>query len=98
MIVDDGVVVTESGAIVLYLARKSGKLIPRDLAGEAHRASRPLFVVTSDTEHGFYQIELVTGDYQICTTFQRCTRFTVSPGQRVRLDYEFGPGSAGWSR
>lgn len=35
MIVDDGVVVTESGAIVLYLARKSGKLMPRDLAGEA---------------------------------------------------------------
>src|SRR3954471_13357261 len=32
---DDGVVVTESGAIVLYLARKSGKLMPRDLAGEA---------------------------------------------------------------
>jgi len=32
---DDGVVVTESGAILLYLARKSGKLWPRDLAGEA---------------------------------------------------------------
>ncbi len=32
---DDGVVVTESGAIVLYLARKSGTLWPRDLAGEA---------------------------------------------------------------
>ncbi len=32
---DDGVVVTESGAILLYLARKSGKLIPHDLAGEA---------------------------------------------------------------
>ncbi len=32
---DDGVVVTESGAIVLYLARKSGKLVPSDLAGEA---------------------------------------------------------------
>ena len=31
---DDGVVVTESGAILLYLARKSGKLMPRDLAGE----------------------------------------------------------------
>ena len=32
---DDGVVVTESGAIVLYLARKSGKLMPSDLASEA---------------------------------------------------------------
>ena len=32
---DDGVVVSESGAIVLYLARKSGSLMPRDLAGEA---------------------------------------------------------------
>jgi glutathione S-transferase len=32
---DDGVVVTESGAILLYLARKSGKLMPRDLVGEA---------------------------------------------------------------
>ncbi len=32
---DNGVVVTESGAILLYLARKSGKLMPHDLAGEA---------------------------------------------------------------
>lgn len=32
---DDGVVVTESGAILLYLARKSGKLLPRNLEGEA---------------------------------------------------------------
>jgi glutathione S-transferase len=32
---DDGVVVTESGAIVLYLARKSGKLMPHDHEGEA---------------------------------------------------------------
>src|SRR3954463_2960197 len=32
---DDGVVVTESGAILLYLARKSGKLMPHNLAGEA---------------------------------------------------------------
>jgi len=32
---DDGIVVSESGAILLYLAKKAGKLIPGDLAGEA---------------------------------------------------------------
>lgn len=32
---DDGVVVSESGAILLYLGRKTGKLMPPDLAGEA---------------------------------------------------------------
>src|SRR3954471_11464474 len=32
---DDGIVVSESGAILLYLARKTGKLMPHDLAGEA---------------------------------------------------------------
>ncbi len=32
---DDGVIVSESGAILLYLARKSGKLMPSDLAGES---------------------------------------------------------------
>ncbi len=35
LIDDGGVVVSESGAIVLYLARKTGKLSAPDLAGEA---------------------------------------------------------------
>ena len=32
---DDGLVLSESGAILIYLAKKSSKLIPRDTAGEA---------------------------------------------------------------
>lgn len=32
---DDGLVLSESAAIVVYLAKKSGRLIPADLAGEA---------------------------------------------------------------
>ncbi len=33
---DDGFVVAESGAIVLYLAEKAGKLIPSDVQGRTH--------------------------------------------------------------
>jgi glutathione S-transferase len=32
---DDGLVVSESAAILVYLAKKSGRLMPADLAGEA---------------------------------------------------------------
>ena len=32
---DDGLVLSESAAIVIYLAKKAGKLIPTDVAGEA---------------------------------------------------------------
>jgi len=35
MIDDGGVIVTESAAILIYLARKAGQLIPKDPAGEA---------------------------------------------------------------
>ncbi|MCP3102293.1 hypothetical protein LZ198_25820 [Myxococcus sp. K15C18031901] len=46
---------------------------------------------------GFFQVELASGDYRLCTTFDRCTDFSVATAERVRRDYEMGPGP-GWSK
>lgn len=46
---DDGVVLSESAAIVLYLARKAGKLIPKDPAGQA-QVERWCFVALNTME------------------------------------------------
>jgi hypothetical protein len=45
---------------------------------------------------GFYEIPLEPGAYRACTSFKRCTRFKVKPGQCVRLDYSFSI-ALGWS-
>ncbi|MFP2956296.1 hypothetical protein ACLEPN_00300 [Myxococcus sp. 1LA] len=52
--------------------------------------------VKSDGD-GFYEVALEPGDYRICTTFERCTDFSVGSSERVRLDYEMSVGP-GWSR
>ncbi|MEA9355612.1 glutathione S-transferase family protein [Bacteriovorax sp. PP10] len=46
---DDGVVLSESGAILIYLAKKSGKLIPSDFASES-QVVRWCFVATNSLE------------------------------------------------
>lgn len=44
---DDGVILSESGAILIYLAKKTGKLIPSDLAGEAQVVRWCFFALNS---------------------------------------------------
>lgn len=46
---DDGLVLSESGAILLYLAKKSGRLIPGDSAGQA-QVLRWCFAALSSAE------------------------------------------------
>ncbi len=51
---------------------------------------------TSSNDRGLYQLPLEPGVYWVCTEFLRCVWFELDEGQRLRLDYEFGPGP-GWS-
>ncbi|MEO8553711.1 MAG: glutathione S-transferase family protein, partial [Kofleriaceae bacterium] len=46
---DDGIVLSESAAILVYLAKKSGRLIPQDPAGEA-QVIRWCFAATNTLE------------------------------------------------
>jgi glutathione S-transferase len=58
VIEDDGVVLSESGAIVLYLAEKAGKLIPSDLRGRAE-VTRWCFAALTTVEPTLMQIAFI---------------------------------------
>ena len=55
---DDGFVVTESAAIVLYLAEKAGKLIPSDFQGRA-RVTQWCFATLATVELPLAEIHMV---------------------------------------
>lgn len=55
---DEGVVLTESGAILLYLAKKAGRLLPLDPAGEA-QVVRWCFAATNSVEIPLMNIMMV---------------------------------------
>ena len=54
--------------------------------------------VQSGGRLGFYELALPVGDFESCVprAFQRCTQFSVSPGQRLRRDLEYGVGGGFW--
>lgn len=55
---DDGLVLSESGAILLYLAKKSGKLIPSDVNGES-QVVRWCFAATNSVEIPLMNIMMI---------------------------------------
>jgi glutathione S-transferase len=56
---DDGMVLTESGAILIYLAKKAGKLIPRDAQGEA-QVVRWCFVALNSIEMPLLNLQMMS--------------------------------------
>lgn len=72
----------------------------RPAAGEqvlvyaAGTRSGPFTQATSNSD-GIYQINLVAGDYTLCT--YSCTQITVPPHGKVRYDWVSGPGGGHWS-
>jgi len=55
---DDGFVLTESAAILLYLAEKTGRLIPSDLQGRA-QVTRWCFAALNSMEPPLFQILMI---------------------------------------
>ncbi|MFP2956400.1 glutathione S-transferase family protein [Myxococcus sp. 1LA] len=55
---DDGFVLTESGAILLYLAEKAGRLLPVDVQGRA-QVTRWCFAALNSVEPPLFQILMV---------------------------------------
>lgn len=72
---DDGLVMNESAAIVLYLARKSGRLIPADLAGEA-QVTRWCFVAMNSLELPLMSALVIdwTEKKEACTNYREFVR------------------------
>lgn len=82
---DDGVIVSESGAIVLYLARKSGRLIPADRAGQA-QVERWSFAALSTVEPPLQNLLLL--DWTADGTSAKYREFLVGWSHRVLKNLE----------
>lgn len=57
---DDGVIVGESGAVVLYIAEKAGRLIPADFAGRM-RVVQWCFAAIATVERPLFEIQMIDG-------------------------------------
>ena len=60
VIEDDGFVVAESGAVLLYLAEKAGKLMPADVAGRT-AVVQWCFAALATVERPLFEIQMIDG-------------------------------------
>jgi hypothetical protein len=51
-------------------------------------------VMTKSDDDGFFELELPAGSYELCV--HSCIDITVGEGERVRIDFESGPGGGIW--
>jgi len=57
---DDGFIVGESGAVLLYIAEKAGKLIPADFAGRT-RVVQWCFAALATVERPLFEVQMIDG-------------------------------------
>jgi len=57
---DEGFIVGESGAVLLYIAEKAGKLIPADFAGRT-RVVQWCFAALATVERPLFEIQMIDG-------------------------------------
>ncbi|HEX7028169.1 MAG TPA: glutathione S-transferase family protein [Gammaproteobacteria bacterium] len=57
---DDGFIVGESGAVLLYIAEKAGRLIPADFAGRM-RVVQWCFAALATVERPLFEIQMIDG-------------------------------------
>jgi glutathione S-transferase len=67
---DDGFILGETGAILIYIAEKAGKLIRTDLQGRA-RVTQWICTALSNVEPTLLQIQIIDGGGEKATGAQR---------------------------
>jgi glutathione S-transferase len=82
---DDGLILSESGAILLYLAKKCGRLIPGDRAGEA-QVVRWCFAALDSVERPL--LSLMVHDWTADNTCAKPREFLVGWVNRVFANLE----------
>lgn len=79
---DDGFIVGESGAVLLYIAEKAGKLIPPDFAGRT-RVVQWCFAALATVERPLFEIQMIDGGMGGVGARERRAALVTEAGRRA---------------